>query len=264
MVRVLAYNLETRGIADLRKDFWMYRKDEWEQAIIDETGWTEPAKLHLYYKSETGKGPFRMVIRPGNKCTFPPYDSEFPSLHGCDMSRIQTATLTFRDGGTMDLTRKVRKYEGIHGNFHADLGLHVKVRDIFEWWNDEDLHGARMTVEHMDGTVREYSFDSNDIIRPKEKKRHASWLSFFTDSNLLTLLSSTTKARAIIPNKDDEPYSQGTDTSLPGDHGDGGGDHDLGNQATGITETVESPRTCDSRATDDEAHKPGGGGAAIP
>ena len=161
VTKALAFD-SSNAVAYIRKDF---DPDTWLDIVRAETGWDNPSKLEVRYTC--GKGAFRMVVRSDELCIFPPYVSEYPALGNPDArySRVKRATLENHELGTIkDVTERVKKYEGPHGTFHTDLGLSVRVRDMFEWWGG--MEGTIVRIEDSCGVTRDYSFDANDEIEP--------------------------------------------------------------------------------------------------
>lgn len=107
--------------------------ESWEQDAKDATGW-DAVRLEVRYSYQGSK--YRMVLRPGDACAFPP-----PLPTAFRPSVIAAALL----GGTVnvDVTRRVIKYQGASKDFH---GTRVTVRDMFPF-DDHDDNSERFT--HM-------------------------------------------------------------------------------------------------------------------
>ena len=81
-----------------------------------------------------GGDKFRMVLRPGDVCVFPPP----PRGRGFPLA-VLAATL--HGGVEVDVTRRVLKYQGATRDFH---GTHVTVRDMFPF-DDHDDNAERFS-----------------------------------------------------------------------------------------------------------------------
>lgn len=114
----------------------------WENDIKELTGWTKfRAELRYVFRNKK----YRMVLRPGDRCTFPPYHE--PSAPAC---RLPKGVLSARLQGPVgsgidcDVTSRVLKYQGPRGDFHAGLGLRVRLQDMFPF-DDHADNATRFT-----------------------------------------------------------------------------------------------------------------------
>lgn len=133
----------------------------WESSVRDATGWTDfRAEVRYTYRHKK----YRMVLRRGDRCTFPPYAE--PSGPTC---RLPKGVLSARLQGPLgsdidcDVTRRVLKYQGPRGDFHAGLGLRVRLHDMFPF-DDHADNAARFTHLRVLDTmarVRDVSYGAN-------------------------------------------------------------------------------------------------------
>lgn len=136
----------------------------WEQDIRDLTGW-EAFRVEVRYTFRHKK--YRMVLHPGDACVFPPYKE--PAAPACRLPKgVLSARLQGRPGSDIDtdVTARVMKYQGPRGDFHAGLGLHVRVHEMFPFDDNVD-NGARFThLRIMDTMARlhDLPFASNPVV----------------------------------------------------------------------------------------------------
>jgi len=120
----------------------LFDPDCWEDLVANATGWTN-FRVEIRYTYRHKK--YRMVLRRGNACVFPPYSE--PSAPTC---RLPKGVLSARLQGPLgsdiqcDVTRRVLKYQGPRGDFHAGLGLKVRLQDMFPF-DDHNDNAARFT-----------------------------------------------------------------------------------------------------------------------
>lgn len=116
--------------------------EAWEESVRELTAWTR-FRVEVRYTFRNKK--YRMILRPGDTCTFPPYPE--PSAPAC---RLPKGVLSARLQGTRgtdidcDVTSRVLKYQGPRGDFHAGLGLSVRLQDMFPF-DDQADNTARFT-----------------------------------------------------------------------------------------------------------------------
>lgn len=134
--------------------------DTWEATARDLTGWTR-FRVEVRYTFRHKK--YRMVLRPGDACTFPPYPE--PSAPAC---RLPKGVLSARLQGALgtdidcDVTSRVLKYQGPRGDFHAGLGLKVRLHDMFPF-DDQADNTARFThLRVLDTMARVLDFSYRD------------------------------------------------------------------------------------------------------
>ena len=112
----------------------------WEDDVREMTGWTT-FRVEVRYTLRHKK--YRMILRPGDSYTCHPYQE--PSAPAC---RLPKGVLSARLQGPLgsdidcDVTQRVMKYQGPRGDFHAGLGLAVKLQDMFPF------------DDHVDNTIR--------------------------------------------------------------------------------------------------------------
>lgn len=111
----------------------------WERDIRELTGWSS-FRVEVRYVFRHKK--YRMVLRPGDACDFAPYAE--PSAPAC---RLPKGVLSARLQGCLgsdidcDVTSRVFKYQGPQGDFHAGLGLRVRLHDMFPF--DDHVDNAK-------------------------------------------------------------------------------------------------------------------------
>jgi len=114
----------------------------WESDAAELTGWKR-FRMEVRYMFRHKK--YRMVLRHGDVCTFPPYqDSAAPA---CRLPKgVLSARLQGPRGSDIDcdVTTRVLKYQGPRGDFHAGLGLKVRLQDMFPF-DDQADNAARFT-----------------------------------------------------------------------------------------------------------------------
>lgn len=138
--------------------------ETWEDDVRDMTGWTS-FRVEVRYTLRHKK--YRMILRPGDSAPWPPYQE--PLAPAC---RLPKGVLSARLQGPLgsdidcDVTQRVMKYQGPRGDFHAGLGLSVRLQDMFPF---DDQLDNRLRFTHlriMDTTARlhDFSYASNDAI----------------------------------------------------------------------------------------------------
>ena len=130
--------------------------DTWEDDAKDATGWD---RLRVEVRYRVGGNKFRMVLRPGDECVFPPP----PRARGFPLA-VLAASL--HGGVDVDVTRRVLKYQGATRDFH---GTHVTVRDMFPF-DDHDDNAHRYSALQIVDTlarVRSIPYLSDEGVRPQ-------------------------------------------------------------------------------------------------
>jgi hypothetical protein len=126
--------------------------DNWERDVKQITGF-DTVRLEIRYTFRNRK--YRMVLRPGDACRWPP--CEEPGAPTCRLPRgVLSARLQGPLGSDVDcdVTSRVLKYQGPKGDFHAGLGLTVKMHDMFPF-DEHDDNGARFShLRVIDTTAR--------------------------------------------------------------------------------------------------------------
>lgn len=124
----------------------------WEADAREITKWTS-FRMEVRYTFRHKK--YRLVLRPGDTCTFPPYHE--PSAPAC---RLPKGVLSARLQGPLgsdidcDVTQRVMKYQGPKGDFHAGLGLKVRLHDMFPFDDHADNTTRFSHLRMMDTTAR--------------------------------------------------------------------------------------------------------------
>lgn len=116
--------------------------DAWERDAVEMTGWK---KLRLEVRYVFRHKKYRMILRPGDACVFPPYQE--PAAPACRLPKgVLSARLQGPRGSDIDcdVTSRVLKYQGPRGDFHAGLGLKVHLQDMFPF-DDHVDNAARFT-----------------------------------------------------------------------------------------------------------------------
>jgi hypothetical protein len=135
---------------------------EWESNARDATGW-EHVKVEVRYRHRGVK--YRMVLRPGDECVFPPEPAPGMRMLPCVLSaslRMRTSGDDYMD---VDVTRRVLKYQGATRDFH---GSTVTVRDLFPF-DDHDTNMERFVhLRVVDSLmrVRVISYSSDASVAP--------------------------------------------------------------------------------------------------
>lgn len=133
----------------------------WESDVKEFTGW-DKFRMELRYNYRNRK--YRMVLRPGDKCVFPPYQDQ--SAPTCRLPKgVMSARLQGPVGSDIDhdVTNRVLKYQGPRGDFHAGLGLRVKLLDMFPFDDNADNSARFSHMRVMDtmGNVHDLPYSSN-------------------------------------------------------------------------------------------------------
>lgn len=136
------------------------RPDTWEQDVRAVTGFSE-FRVELRYVFRHKR--YRMVLRPGDSCQFPPYqDASAPACRlpkGVLSARLQGPV---GSGIDCDVTARVLKYQGPRGDFHAGLGLRVALHDMFPF-DDHADNAARFThLRVLDTMARVHDLPYDD------------------------------------------------------------------------------------------------------
>ena len=119
-----------------------FNPETWEDDVRALTGWVRfRAEVRYVFRHKK----YRMVLHPGDACVFPPYEE--PAAPACRLPKgVLSARLQGPPGSGIDtdVTHRIMKYQGPRGNFHADLGLHVRMHDMFPF-DDQDDNRERFT-----------------------------------------------------------------------------------------------------------------------
>lgn len=129
-----------------------FRPGSWEQDTRASTGW-DSFRVEVRYMFRHKK--YRMVLRPGDACAFPPYPE--PSAPACRLPLgVLSARLQGPKGSDIDcdVTSRVLKYQGPKGDFHAGLGLRVRLKDMFPFDDHSDNVARFSHLRVVDTTAR--------------------------------------------------------------------------------------------------------------
>lgn len=147
------HTIDDRHFHELPARF--FDPDTWEADALDATGWGA-VRLEVRYRMQGRK--FRMVLRPGDTCVFPPRPGKFANL--C----VLAASLRCKTGALdIDVTPRVLKYQGPKRDFH---GTRITVRDMFPF-DDHDDNATRFShLKVVDSFARttEIPYESEDHV----------------------------------------------------------------------------------------------------
>ena len=140
-----------------------FRPESWEDDARDLTDW-DAFRVEVRYV--LGGQKYRMVLRPGDACVFPPYgddDDDAPAGtgtgRGVSPPRGVLAAALVGENRETDVTSRVRKYQGPRGDFHAGLGLKTRVKDMFPFDDHDDNARRYHTLRVIDAAARVAHFD---------------------------------------------------------------------------------------------------------
>ena len=142
-----------------------FSPEAWESDIKELTGWGSP-RLEVRYAVRQKK--YRMVLRPGDSCHWPPYAD--PSVPACRVPRgVLSARLQGPPGSNIDadVTARVLKYQGPKGDFHAGLGLGVRLWDMlpFDDHGDNALRFTHLRIIDTTARVTDLPYDTNPAMK---------------------------------------------------------------------------------------------------
>lgn len=130
--KVVAFNDDT---GEHRKVTGSFVPGAWEATVRKETAWTtDKLRVDVRYLSQGKK--YRMVLRPGDTCSF----ADLPEPPS-GPAGVLSAELLHREEGaaSTNVTARVLKYQGPGGDFQAGMGHRVGVSDLFPMDDREDL-----------------------------------------------------------------------------------------------------------------------------
>lgn len=139
--------------------------DTWESDVKSLTGWDRP-RVEVRYTMRHKK--YRMVLRPGDACAWPPYAE--PAAPVCRVPRgVLSARLQGPPGSAIDtdVTARVLKYQGPKGDFHAGLGLTVRLWDMFPFddHGDNALRFTHLRIIDTGARVLDLPYDKNPAMK---------------------------------------------------------------------------------------------------
>lgn len=141
--KVVAFNEDTGQDKNVTRHF---DPKEWEESVRVATGWyIRPVRADVRYMAHGKK--YRLVLRPGDTCEL----TEVPEKHRGGPKGVMAAELV-GDEATVDITRRVLKYQGPLKDFHGGMGLRVGVTDMFPFDAPAELclnfHALRVVDAH--------------------------------------------------------------------------------------------------------------------
>lgn len=126
----------------------------WEESVRAGLGWAPdvPLRVEVRYLSRGRK--YRLVLRPGDACDLPaPADRHRGGPKG-----VMAAELVGEgEGGeavTVNVTRRLHKYEGPLKDFHRGGGLRVGVVEMFPFDDADELRHNFHTLRLVDAHAR--------------------------------------------------------------------------------------------------------------
>lgn len=128
--KVVALNEETGDDANVTA--W-FDPEEWEESVRVATRWgTDRFRVDVRYVAHGKK--YRLVLRPGDSYAL----SDAPERHRGGPKGVMAAELV-GDEATVDITRRILKYQGPMKDFHRGMGLRVAVTDLFPFDDPAEL-----------------------------------------------------------------------------------------------------------------------------
>lgn len=139
----------------------LFEPSTWEEDVRHLTGWSD-FRVEVRYTFRHKK--YRMVLHPGDRCEFPPYAE--PAAPAC---RLPKGMLSARLQGPAgcdvdcDVTTRVMKYQGPRGDFHAGLGLRVRVHEMFPFddHSDNALRFSHLRIMDTMARLHDLPYASN-------------------------------------------------------------------------------------------------------
>lgn len=144
--KVSAVNEEDGTDANVTK---MFDPEAWEASVRLCTRWTASRiRADVRYLAHGKK--FRMVLRPGDACTFPP----IPERHRGGPKGVMAAELVGPGDLAVNITPRVLKYQGPAKDFHRGMGLRVGVTDLFPFDDADELKHNFSALRVVDARAR--------------------------------------------------------------------------------------------------------------
>ena len=140
--------------------------DQWEARVGALTGWDTTSgkfRVEMRYTYGASRKVYRMLLRHGDVFDLPDTQKR------CRIPRnILSAQLSGDGGVSCDVLHRVSKYAGPFGDFHAFMGLHVRVQELFPFDDQEQNCERFKTLRTIDTTarMREYSYADNPVLVP--------------------------------------------------------------------------------------------------
>lgn len=127
-----------------------FESAEWEESVRVATRWFRDAlRAEVRYVFHGKK--FRLVLRPGDTCEFG--EDNVPVRHRGGPKGVMAAELVGHEA-TVDITRRIHKYQGPLKDFHAGMGLRVGITDMFPLDDIGDLTDQFHTLRIVDAHAR--------------------------------------------------------------------------------------------------------------
>ena len=162
----------TGDFGDISNRFHLWT---WEEDVMDEFGWDNPrVDIRYLHTSPLGKvTKYRMILRPGDFCMFPPLRPKNPLAGG--LRGIISATLVpyahIPDAREVDVTTRLKKYAGPNKDFYHAQGLEVRVLDCFPFDDPDQLAERFESLTILDSSrlvsqeMYVFSLKTNDRIQ---------------------------------------------------------------------------------------------------
>lgn len=139
--KVLVLNEDEGTDCNITKAF---NAKAWEESARVASGWhSQRIRTEVRYVAHGKK--YRLVLRPGNACQFP----DVPERHRGGPKGVMAAELVGEEA-TVNITRRVLKYQGPMKDFHRHMGLHVSITDMFPFDDASELVGNFHTLRVVD------------------------------------------------------------------------------------------------------------------
>lgn len=142
---------------------------DWEACVARLTGWDTTSskfRVEMRYTYGTSRKVYRMLLRHGDVFDLPDAQKRCRIPRNILSAQLLGGSVT--PGVSCDVLHRASKYAGPFGDFHAFLGLHVRVQELFPF-DDQEQNCARFeTLRTIDTTarVRDYSYSENPRLVP--------------------------------------------------------------------------------------------------
>lgn len=143
--KVVAVNEET---GEDRNVTAVFDAGEWEESVRVATRWfSERIRVDVRYVAHGKK--YRLVLRPGDSYAL----SEAPERHRGGPKGVMAAELV-GDEASVNITRRILKYQGPLKDFHRGMGLRVGVADLFPFDDPNELKVNFQALRIVDARAR--------------------------------------------------------------------------------------------------------------
>ena len=124
--------------------------NDWEESVRVATGWTtERVRVDVRYLAHGRK--YRLVLRRGDTAHL----GSLPERHRGGPKGVIAAELRgVGDCRSVDITRRVLKYQGPARDFHSAMGLRVSVTEMFPYDDAAELMHSFATLVLVDSFAR--------------------------------------------------------------------------------------------------------------